>query len=142
VNLLLNRASPWLDVESWLPYEGRVVLHPKTVRRVAVRLPRWVAPEEVKVAGAAGGPEVVGRHLVVNAEPGKSVEIYFPLHEQTATYTVDGTAYTFRFRGNDVITVEPRTGGPGYYPMYADRSGGAPAARTVERYVTPTIIPW
>ena len=23
VNLLLNRAAPWLDVDSWLPYEGR-----------------------------------------------------------------------------------------------------------------------
>jgi hypothetical protein len=142
VNLLLNRASPWLDVESWLPHEGRVVLHPKTVRRVAVRLPRWVSPDDVKVEGATGNPQHVGRHLVVDAEPGATVEITFPVHEQTATYTVDGTAYTFRFRGNDVVSVEPRTGGPGYYPMYADRAGGAPALRSVERYVTPTIIPW
>ena len=107
VNLLLNRASPWLDVESWLPNEGRVVLRPKTVHRVALRLPRWVMPDEAKVEGAAGGPQVVGRHLVVDTEPGKTVEIRFPVPEQTATYTIDGTAYTFRFRGNDVVSVEP-----------------------------------
>jgi hypothetical protein len=26
INLLLNRASPWMDIDSHLPYEGRVVL--------------------------------------------------------------------------------------------------------------------
>ena len=142
VNLLLNRATPWMDVESWLPHEGRITLRSKTVRRAAIRLPRWVQPGEVEVEGAEGGPQVIGRRLVVDTEPGKTVEIRFPVHEEIAEYTVDGTRYTFRFRGNDVVSVEPRTGGPGYYPMYADRAGGAPAARTVDRYVTPTIIPW
>ena len=32
VNLLLNRASPWLDVDSYLPYEGKVVIHNKTAQ--------------------------------------------------------------------------------------------------------------
>ena len=41
VNLLLNRASPWLDVDSHLPYEGRVVIQDKRARTVAVRLPGW-----------------------------------------------------------------------------------------------------
>ena len=30
MNLLLNRASPWIDVDSYLPYEGRVQLKNKT----------------------------------------------------------------------------------------------------------------
>ena len=25
-NLLLNRASPWMDIDSYIPYEGKVVL--------------------------------------------------------------------------------------------------------------------
>ena len=29
VNLLLNRASPWVDVDSHIPYEGRVDLKVK-----------------------------------------------------------------------------------------------------------------
>ena len=33
VNLLLNRASPWMDVSSYLPYEGKVVLKNKQARR-------------------------------------------------------------------------------------------------------------
>jgi hypothetical protein len=142
VNLLLNRATPWMDIESWLPHEGRLVLRPKAVRRAAVRLPRWVQPDEVKVEGAGGKPQLVGRHLVFDVEPGKPVEMRFPVHEEIARYTVDGVPYTFRFKGNDVVSVEPRTGGPGYYPMYADRLGAKPAERTVERFVTPKIPPW
>jgi hypothetical protein len=142
VNLLLNRASPWLDVESWLPHEGLVVLRPKTARRAALRLPRWVAPGEVTVRGAATKPLQVGRHLLVDFSRGRPVEIAFPVPTYEAAYTVDGTRYTFRFRGNDVISVEPRTGGPGYYPMYADRGRPQPPTRPVERYVTPTILPW
>jgi len=30
VNLLLNRASPWLDIDSYLPYEGKVMIRNKT----------------------------------------------------------------------------------------------------------------
>ncbi|MBI4474004.1 MAG: hypothetical protein HY646_15150, partial [Acidobacteria bacterium] len=36
INLLLNRASPWLDVDGYLPYEGRVVLQNKSARTVSV----------------------------------------------------------------------------------------------------------
>ena len=50
VNLLLNRASPWLDVESYLPYEGKVVLRNKTAREVWVRLPLWVEKSSVKTS--------------------------------------------------------------------------------------------
>ena len=32
VNLLLNRVSPWMDIDSYLPYEGKVVLHNKTAK--------------------------------------------------------------------------------------------------------------
>jgi hypothetical protein len=31
-NLLVNRAAALLDVDSWLPYEGRVVVHNKGAR--------------------------------------------------------------------------------------------------------------
>ena len=39
VNLLLNRAASWLDVESYLPYEGRVVIRNKKARELSVRIP-------------------------------------------------------------------------------------------------------
>jgi hypothetical protein len=42
VNLLLNRASPWMDIDSYLPYEGKAVLRNKTAREAFVRIPLWV----------------------------------------------------------------------------------------------------
>jgi hypothetical protein len=42
VNLFLNRASVWMDVDSYLPYEGKVVLHNKQARIAMVWMPGWV----------------------------------------------------------------------------------------------------
>ncbi|MDL2319420.1 glycoside hydrolase family 127 protein, partial [Eubacteriales bacterium OttesenSCG-928-A19] len=42
VNLLLNRATPWLEVESSLPYEGKVVLTArKDMPDLVCRIPDW-----------------------------------------------------------------------------------------------------
>jgi hypothetical protein len=48
VNLLLNRASPRLDVDNYLPYEGKVVLHNKQAARIHVRIPSWVDQQAVR----------------------------------------------------------------------------------------------
>jgi hypothetical protein len=94
VNLLLNRASPWLDVNSHLPYEGKVVLKNKTARTIAVRMPRWVDPTGVGCAvdGRRVEPGLIGRHLVFEGvRPGAEVRLEFPVVESTATYTVGWT---------------------------------------------------
>jgi hypothetical protein len=40
-NLLLNRFSPWADVASFLPFEGRVFVTSRGCARANVRIPRW-----------------------------------------------------------------------------------------------------
>jgi hypothetical protein len=142
VNLLLNRASPWADVESFLPFEGRVVVRAKTARRVAVRMPRWVEPGDVKVRGASGSARWIGRYLVADFGPGRAVELELPVPEETASFSVDGTTYTCRFRGNDCVGIEPRTGDPGCYPMYVDKPAAGRRTLVVQRYVSSTILPW
>ena len=47
VNLLLNRASKWVDVDSHLPYEGKVVVKIKDAPRVSVRIPSWTDRSQV-----------------------------------------------------------------------------------------------
>ena len=49
VDLLLDRASEWVDVDSYLPFEGKVVLKIKTVNSAEVRRPEWVRLNEVPV---------------------------------------------------------------------------------------------
>lgn len=47
IHLLLNRASPWVDVNSYVPYEGRVDMTMKAACNVETRIPEWVKPNEV-----------------------------------------------------------------------------------------------
>jgi len=50
---LLHSAPPWLDIDSYLPYEGKVVIHNKTATDLSVRIPRWVDRSAVEVKVAA-----------------------------------------------------------------------------------------
>ena len=55
VNLLLNRASPWLDVDSYLPNQGKVALKIKQADAVSVRIPEWT--DHAKVTCNVDGTE-------------------------------------------------------------------------------------
>jgi hypothetical protein len=96
VNLLLNRASPWLDVDSYLPYEGKVVVRNKTARTVAVRVPGWAKKEAVvsRIDDRRATPFWVGNYLVFEGL-GKNdvVTVEFPMVEETVQYTVADRLY-------------------------------------------------
>ena len=98
VNLLLNRASPWLDVESYLPYEGKVVIRNKTAKQIDVRMPRWVDLGAVEASlGKASGRRaakitpvrVIGRYLSFEGlKPGDVLTLAFPVKETIEKHTV------------------------------------------------------
>ncbi len=168
VNLLLNRASPWLDVDSYLPYEGKVVIHNKTARRLSVRMPRWVDATAVRcrVNGQTVDSYWTGRYIVFDALPaGANVTITFPVAATTETYRLawkqsefwqeslnpghswqpatEPTKYVCRFRGNTLVDISPRAGGIGY-PLYQRdemKQTKAPM-RSVIRYIPPNMPKW
>ena len=64
VNLLLNRASPWADLDSSIPYEGRVDLKIKQPCELSVRIPEWVKPRADQGSSQRCRPlAVLGRPL-------------------------------------------------------------------------------
>lgn len=63
MNLLLNRASGWLGIDSFLPYERKVVIHNKTAKSIAVRIPRWA--DKKALASRSSGREVTPFFLCV-----------------------------------------------------------------------------
>lgn len=129
VNLLLNRESPWLDVRSSLPYEGRVVLEIKDAKTVSVRIPSWVDREaiETTVDGEPTGIRWVGNYLQVTDDlsAGETVAIEFPVVETTETCTIpaawhnreEDVTFSCEFRGNTLVDISPRDDRPGY-PIY------------------------
>jgi hypothetical protein len=89
VNLLLNRASPWLDIDSYLPYEGKVQIHNKTAQLLSVRIPRWVDQKTVlsQVNKRETPSSWLGRYLVFDQiAPGDTITIKFPIVESRETY--------------------------------------------------------
>lgn len=89
VNLLLNRASPWLDIDSYLPYEGKVKITNKTASRISLRIPRWVDLQAIRstLNGEETRPYWIGRNLVFDkVSPSDEITIEFPIVESIETY--------------------------------------------------------
>ena len=163
VNLLLNRASPWLNVDSYLPYEGKVVLKNKRARRVHVRIPVSVDKRAVRLW--VQGREVplvwLNNYLLVDGIGSEDViTVEFPMVETSERYTEPtfGVEYTFKFRGNTVVDASPRPEKPAWeilgqddgtrnpitksYPLF-DRErykGDRAPMIEKERYVAPKLI--
>ena len=126
VNLLLNRAAPWLDVESYLPYEGKVIIRNKTCRGISVRIPAWVRIENVhlKINDKNCVKSFAGRYMVANElKAGDILTIDFPIIEETFYRTAHAktkneTLYCIKVRGNTVVDISPRDKDPIHYPFY------------------------
>lgn len=163
VNLHLNRASPWIDLDSYLPYEGKVVLRNKTAQKAFVRLPVGASKQAVKcrVNQAEISLHWLNNYLLVeNLAPRDVVAIEFPVREteEAHTETAYGQQYLCRFRGHTLVDIAPRAQRPirtsdtsddgsqftivKGYPLYlraSYKSQKAPQKR-VQRYVSPVII--
>ncbi|MEI6972144.1 MAG: DMT family transporter [bacterium] len=152
VNMLLNRASPWMDVESHQPYEGKVVLRNKQATSVLVRIPYWVAQEKVKCfvddqevrpAWAGNRLRFDGLRTEAGKRPGSVIRVEFPVPNATEKHTVQGTEYTLTFRGSTLVDIRPRDTTPGRYRYYL-RDGMKRARapmKTVEQFAAERIIP-
>jgi hypothetical protein len=109
VNLFLNRVSPWMDVMSHVPYEGRVELHNKQAVAALVRIPRWVDRNHVQytVNGRQVRPRNVGHSVLFQGlDKGDRIRLDFPIETYTDHYTIGGKTYEVLFKGSTVIRVK------------------------------------
>ncbi len=154
VNLLLNRASPWADVDSYIPYEGRVDIKVKKACELSVRIPEWVAPKQTRcqVDGVDRLLSSEGRYAVVGSvKVDDVVSVTFPIFERTSVVNLaeifpglpegEQYIYTVTRKGNDVVHIDP----PGKHcPLYQREHYRENKARfkTVERFVAESPIEW
>ena len=146
VNLFLNRASRWMDVDSELPYQGNVLLKNKLARTALVRIPVWVEPDKVEssVNDQAVRPPLTGRYLLFEGlRSGDRIRLKFPVIERTDKYTIDGHRYLVTFRGSTVTDISPRDSEHTASPLYGDLSGdpGNTPTRKTRRFVADKLIP-
>jgi hypothetical protein len=144
VNLLLNRASPWADVDSHIPYVGQVDVKVKQPAQLSIRLPEWVKPDDarVRVDGSERRADWDGRYAVIgDVVPGDSVTMTFPISESTEGHWIEKRHYTVVRKGNEVVSIDP----PGTYgPLYqrAHYRQNATRWRKAERFVSEENLYW
>lgn len=144
VNLLLNRASPWADIDSHIPYTGRVDIRIKQDAELAVRIPEWVAPEEARVTvnGEERSVSFDGRYAAVGSvKAGDAVCMTFPIHVVTRKVNIEKDTYRLVCKGNEIVAISP----PGkicpmfHRPHYREDTT---RWRTIERFVSNEIFSW
>jgi hypothetical protein len=144
VNLLMNRASLWADIDSHIPFAGRVEIKPKQNLALEVRIPQWADLEEVRcVVNQNQRPLAFESRYAQIGEvcAGEKVVFEFPITEKTETLTVEKQDYKVTIRGNDVVHIDP----PGRnWPLYqkGHYRSGETLWKDVTRWVPQEEIPW
>ena len=144
VNLLLNRASRWADVDSHIPYEGKVDVRVKEPVKLSIRIPEWVKPAEARVQVDGADREVRrdGRYVDLGeVKPGQVATVTFPIAERTDTVWIEKEKYTLVRKGNDVVAIDP----PGRYcPLYQRDHFRRESTRwrKIQRFVSDERICW
>jgi len=159
INLLLNRASPWLDIDSYLPYEGKVVIRNKQADEAFVRIPLWVDRDKLRCTldGEPAKFSWFGNYLNLRSiGKGDTISIRFPVEERIEEWTKPehgdylinaipgGTKFHFSFRGNTVVRVSPplMNGSPLYRGRPEKFAAKSAPMQTVTRHVTPHVLQW
>jgi hypothetical protein len=147
VNLLLNRASAWADVYSFIPYQGRVnVKMKKPCRRVLVRVPEWVesgSPQVLcKVNGSPRELAWEGRYVNVGAmKPGETIDLGFPITTRSVKETIGCVRYTLEIKGNTVVSIDPPGKNGALYKRNQYKSDQV-SWRKVQRFVPEEPLSW
>ena len=154
VNLFLNRSSAWMDVDSYLPYEGKVVLHNKQAKMALVRIPGWVdrtklscrierrgllGPHGITIAN----PPYNGNYLMLAGLKAKDdIVLEFPVSMTTDHYTIAGNKYTVTYKGSTIVDITPRESGNIFQVYERDfMKANKTPMRQVKRFVADRIIP-
>ena len=144
VNLLLNRASPWADVDSYIPYQGRVDVRVKQAVDLEIRIPEWVTPAETRceVNGEQRRLGWDGRYAQIGqVRPLDIATLTFSIGERTDVVYIEKEPCTLVRKGNEVVSIDP----PGrYYPLYQRERyrHDSPRWRKIERFVSGEQVDW
>ena len=144
INLLLNRASPWADVDSHVPYQGRVDVTIKQAVDLQIRIPGWADLKQVRcgVNGTDRPLKWQGRYLQVGkVSPGDLVVANFPIGETSKMLEIEKQVYYVVVRGADVVKMDPRGELGPLYQRDHYRTGQT-RWRKVQRFASRKTFTW
>jgi hypothetical protein len=147
INLLLNRASPWADVYSYIPYKGQVdIKTKKAIDTVLVRVPEWITSGSDEVVCTVGGESRKfswhGRYVNLGkVDKDTTVSVKFPISVRKVKEKMGGDYYGLTIKGNTVISIFPE---PEYCPLYQRDHYKEDKVRwhKVNRFVSKEQLTW
>ena len=111
VNMAFSRDSPWAEVVSYLPYQGRIDVLMRVEANLQVRVPDHMSLSDVQVlrdGRSVEGKAASGVYIAIPAAvPGERISILYPIPTRTVEETVAGGNYRVRWRGDTVTGIEP-----------------------------------
>ena len=156
VNMLLNRASKWADIDSYIPYEGKVVLKIKEpLTKVLIRMPEWInsGSKDVVVTVNGSRREIAWEGRLAGAgsvQAGDILMVVFPISETVVARRVYGEPHETMiggfeydrliFRGNTLVSIDPAGRNYSLYQRqyYRDK----PRWIKVKRFISDEKIVW
>ena len=115
VNMSFSRSSPWGEVVSFLPDQGRLTVKSAVRDTFFLRPPHWVPGTEVHafVNARPVAPDWSGVFVRFEAAPGDELTITYPIvgfsHRVEGLWkdSAPDLAVTFRWAGNMVVSTDP-----------------------------------
>ena len=152
INLLFNRASAQADIDSYIPYEGKVVVSMKApCQEVLVRIPEWTDWNEVscqingKDRPVRWSAQQVGYVSLAKVKAKDRIVLTFPMKqwEVTTDFGIKSDpAKTCKvtLKGNTVIETSEDIGYPAFF--LARFRGDKCPMKKVERFVSKERFIW
>ena len=144
INLLLNRASPWCDIDSYLPYEGKLVVNMKQDKNVYIRIPSWTDLNQVRCVldDRPIHHRREGNYIVVESlKRDDELLITFPMMEKTLYRKYGDRDYFLTVRGFTVTDLEPHANVTPVFKRGYYRRPKAPM-RKIGRFIANREIIW
>jgi hypothetical protein len=114
IHLTLNAVSPWAEVKSYQPFEGRCEIMPKTkCEHILVRIPEWIVNNSDTICCSKDGKpypiEWRGRYIDAGAgQPSQTISIQFPISVHAVKTDIGRRPYTLTIKGNTIVSIDPR----------------------------------
>jgi DUF1680 family protein len=110
INLLLNKRTPFAEIQSYLPHEGKVLIKNIKARDLYCRIPDWVSAESVSVSCDDKRRPVHiknGFLHVPSLKPANRVVIRFPVRTEKKKETVQKWTFDILWRGDAIVRMNP-----------------------------------
>ncbi len=114
IHLLLNAVSPWAEIKSYQPYQGKCVIETTVdCDHILVRIPEWISTNSPEVICERDGKSCplawIGRYVDAGpAEASHEIIIQYPIHVRQIRTEIGRHSYTLTLKGNTVVSIDPK----------------------------------